>query len=359
MNKTKTLGTLVAVMLAAACGGAQPAAPTAPTAAMTPAMPTTPTAPPVPETPATPATPATPTVKAATPEETTKALVDAWNAHDADKIAAAYAESAVLRIVPMADLTGRAAIKASAADTLRAFPDFKVGVTRVTMKGNLAAVEWIITGTNTGDSDAMKIKASGRKMGLHGADMVTFDDAGLVKESHRYYDLPTQMAQLDAKAKAGSFRPVEASPTAAPLVASTKGTPDEQKNLDAANALYKAIDDHKFDAVVALMTSDASLDDFSNPTAYKNPKAVKGFLDTILKALPDVSQDKLVQLAAGDLVITEGYMHGTMKGNLGPIKATNKPAGLHFIDVLQVKDGKMVKGWSYGNSFELVPPLAK
>ncbi len=357
MSAKKTLGTIVAVLLAAACGGSPPAAPTAPTGATTPAMPTTPTTPAVPETPATPAPAA---VKAATPEETTKSLIDAWNAHDADKIAAAYSENATLRLVgsPMPDFTGRAAIKAAAADSLKANPDFKVAATRVTMKGNVSAVEWVITGTNTGDSEMMKMKASGRKFGLHGVDIATYDDAGLIKEARRYYDMPTQMMQLDAKAKAGTFRAVETLPTAAPTVASSKGTPEEQKNLDAVNAMYKAIDDHKVDAVTTLMTADGSMDDFTQPTAMKSPKDVKAFLGFIFKAVPDVAQDKPLQMAAGDLVITEGFLHGTMKGNMGPMKATNKPIGMHFVDVVQVKDGKMAKAWSYGNSMEMMPPPA-
>ena len=357
MNKTKTLGTIVAVMLAAACGGAEPAAPppATPTGAMTPSMPPAVTTPPAPvETPVT-----APAPKVATPQETTMALIDGWNAHDADKVAAVYSENAVLRIAPLPDVTGRNAIKASAADAFKTFPDFKVVATRVTMKGNVAAVEWVITGTQTGDSDAMKLKATGRKMGLRGADMVTFDDVGLIKEAHRYYDMPTQMAQLDAKAKAGTFRPVEALPTAMPVIASVKGTPDEQKNLDAANVLYKAIDDHKVDGVLAVTTTDSWMDDFSNPATLKNQKAMKGFLESVIKAIPDVTQDRITQIAAGDLVITEGYLHGTMKGNMGPMKATNKPIGMHFIDVMQMKDGKMAKGWSYGNSMEMAPPPAK
>jgi predicted ester cyclase len=359
MNKTKTLGTIVAVMLATACGGSEPAAPppATPTGAQTPSMP------PAVATPAptaeTPVTAPAPAPKVATPQETTMALIDAWNAHDADKVAAAYSENGMLRIAPLPDLNGRSAIKAAAADAFKAFPDFKVATTRVTMKGNVAAVEWVITGTQTGDSDSMKLKATGRKIGLHGADMVTFDDAGLIKEAHRYFDMPTQMAQLDAKAKAGTFRPVEALPTGAPVVASVKGTPDEQKNLDAANVLYKAIDDHKVDGALAVTTTDSSMDDFTNPAPFKNQKAMKGFLESVLKAIPDVTQDKVVQMAAGDLVITEGYLHGTMKGNMGPMKATNKPIGMHFIDVMQMKDGKMVKGWSYGNSMEMAPPPAK
>lgn len=350
----KTLGTIVAAMLAAACGGAEPAAPVSPTAAIPPPMPTTPA------TTEKPVTAPTAAAKpAATPEETTKSLVAAWNAHDADKVAAAYAESGVLHIFGVPELDGRAAIKAAAASAFKTFPDFKVALTRVTMKGNVAAIEWVITGTQTGDDEAMKLKASGRKMGVHGAGVVTFDDAGLVKEEHRYFDIPTEMAQLDAKAKAGTFRPVETLPTGAPAVLVSKGTPEEQKNLDAIDVMYKAFDQREADGVVAVMTADGTMDDWTNPTTFKGPKGAKAFLETLFKAIPDVTQDKNVQIAAGDLVVTEGYMHGTMKGNMGPLKATNKPIGLHFVDVMQIKDGKMVKGWTYANSMEMMPPHAK
>ena len=351
MSAKKILGTFAVAMLAAACGGSPE--PTTPTAANTPTP--TPTAPPV----ATEAPTPTPTpvaAPAATPEQTTKALADAWNAHDPDKIAAAYSENGMLRLSGVPDFAGRAAIKAAAATEFKAYPDFKVAVTRVVMKKNVAVLEWVITGTNTGDNDAMKSKATGRKIGVHGIGVATFDDAGLVKEEHRYVDMPTEMMQLDAKAKAGTFRPVETLPTGAPSVLVSAGTPDEQKNIDAVNAMYKAIDDHKVDATLAMMTADGSMDDFTSPAAYKGPKAVKGFLDMIFKAIQDVTQDKNLQVAAGDLVVTEGYLHGTMKGNLGPMKATNKPIGLHFVDVIQMKDGKMVKGWSYGNSMEMMPP---
>ena len=348
MTGKMTVGTFVAAMLAAACGGAEPAAPAAPTAAT----------PPPPEMPATaPTTAPTAAAKpAATPEQTTKALVDAWNAHDAEKIAAAYAENGLLRVAGVPDFTGRAAIKAAAAGVFKTYPDFKVAVTRVVMKGNTAVLEWVITGTQTGDAEAMKLKATGRKMGVHGAAVVMFDDAGLVKEEHRYYDIPTEMAQLDAKAKAGTFRPLETLPTWAPLVVTAKGTPDEQKNLDAVNVMYKGFDERKADAVVATMTADGTIDDWTTPSTFKGPKAAKAFLEPMFKAIPDVTQDKNLQIAAGDLVVTEGYLHGTMKGNMGPMKATNKPIGMHFVDVMQMKDGKIVKGSVYGNSMEMMPP---
>jgi len=58
-------------------------------------------------------------------------------------------------------------------------------------------------------------------------------------------------------------------------------------------------------------------------------------------------------------VITEGYMHGTFKGRMGPMKPTNKPIGMHFVDIARVKDGKVVEITSYGNSAEMMAPAAK
>jgi predicted ester cyclase len=90
----------------------------------------------------------------------------------------------------------------------------------------------------------------------------------------------------------------------------------------------------------------------------KGTKGVKAYLTTFFKAIPDLKQDKTVQIAAGDLVVTEGVLQGTLKGNLGPLKATNKPISMHFVDIIQVKDGKAAKLTTYANSMELMPPPA-
>jgi ketosteroid isomerase-like protein len=289
-------------------------------------------------------------------EKTTRALVTAWNAHEVDSIVAQYEADGKLTVIGMPEFAGAEGIKTEAQMTLAAAPDFKVGVSRVFMKDNLAVVEWVVTGTNTGDTPQMK--ATKRPFGVHGASVVTFADSGLIKEEHRYFDMPTQMAQLDAKAKKGTFRPIAELPADKPAMVTSTGSADEQKNLEAMNALYQAIDDKKVDEVLKHISEDSEGDDYTEPTSRKGTKAVKEYLGVFFKAVPDLKQDKVVQLTAGDLVVSEVVMHGTWKGNLGPLKATKKPINLHFIDIAQFKDGKVVHMTSYANSIELLPPPA-
>jgi predicted ester cyclase len=289
-------------------------------------------------------------------EMTTRALITAWNAHEVDSIAAQYEADGKLTVIGMPEFAGRDGIKTEAQMTLAAAPDFKVGVSRVFMKDNLAVVEWVVTGTNTGDTPQMK--ATKRPFGVHGASVVTFADSGLIKEEHRYFDMPTQMAQLDAKAKAGTFRPIAELPNGKPVSLASTGAGDEAKNLEQMNALYKAIDDKKVDEVLKHMSDSSEGDDYTEPASRKGTKGVKEYLGVIFKAVPDLKQDKLVQITAGDLVVNEVVMHGTMKGNLGPIKATKKPITVHYVDIAQFKDGKVVHMTTYANSMELMPPPA-
>src|SRR5437660_7437942 len=84
----------------------------------------------------------------------------AWNAHDADAVAACYAEDAVLYDVGLPHpLRGRNAIRDSVAGYLVAFSDFHADVGEPIVSGNRAAQEWKGIGTN--DGELMGMPASG------------------------------------------------------------------------------------------------------------------------------------------------------------------------------------------------------
>ena len=70
-----------------------------------------------------------------------KRETEAWNAHDADGVAACYAEDAVLTDVGLPDpVRGRAAIRDSVAGYLAAFSDFRAeDVGEPIVSGNRAA----------------------------------------------------------------------------------------------------------------------------------------------------------------------------------------------------------------------------
>jgi steroid delta-isomerase-like uncharacterized protein/uncharacterized protein (TIGR02246 family) len=299
----------------------------------------------------------TPPAPKPTPAEvipkTIAAAVDAWNAHDPAKVAANYEPTAKLIIPGQPDIAGRDAISAHAKDNFTAYPDFKVAVTKNFIHGSTAAFEWVITGKNDGPMSTGQ-KASGRQMGVAGASVVTFDDDGLIKEEHRYVDLPTIMSQLDPKAKAGTFRAPVALPTAPTETRVAKDTPDDAKTVEAAKAIYATFDSKNEASVLALVTDDTVVDDRSMPMTFTGTKGAKDYVNGFWKAFPDFKQTYPVRFAAGDIVITEGVLTGTQSGPMGPLKATNKPVTFRFVDVMQIKDGKIARVDSFGDSAEIL-----
>jgi steroid delta-isomerase-like uncharacterized protein len=292
-----------------------------------------------------------------TPVEAAKAtsqkVAEAINAHDAKKWAALYAEDVLISEAPEPDAKGRAAVEKAAQMWFDSFKDIKITMGRIWVNKQTSVVEW--TWTGMADGDVMGMKVSKKPVGNVGVVVITTGDDGLIKSERRYSDGPTVFGQIDPKAAGG--QPVRPPPTALPAgsdAVEAKGTPDETKNLDVAKKLYAAVDEHKVDEILSAFTDDCVYDDFSSGETQKGKKAIKPALEGFLKALPDLKQPLEQQFAAGDYVVTIGPTNGTQKGALGPLKASNKPVSMHFVDVMQYKDGKVNKAWTYQNSAEML-----
>jgi ketosteroid isomerase-like protein len=148
---------------------------------------------------------------------------------------------------------------------------------------------------------------------------------------------------------------------------SSSGSPDEDKLLAWGKTFYATLDTHEMADFMAFFTDDTVYVDYASPGEIKGRKAMGALTEMYLKALPDLHQTPLAnQWALGDLVISEVVTQGTLKGALGPLRPTGKPVAIHFLDILQVKDGKIVMCQSYSNSLEFLtqagvikPPEAK
>jgi steroid delta-isomerase-like uncharacterized protein len=124
----------------------------------------------------------------------------AYNAHDADALAATYAEDATYSN-PRADkgLTGKA-IANYAKAVWAAYPDasvelFSFGDTG----GGLVAAQWVLHGTNTGTLPD-GTPATGRTVTLPGATF-TQVDGGKVRSEEIYFDRQNLIEQLGLTAK--------------------------------------------------------------------------------------------------------------------------------------------------------------
>jgi steroid delta-isomerase-like uncharacterized protein len=349
--KLRTSLAILVCIGSAACGAETPNAP--------PAPPPPPPAASAAEAPAPAPPPAAPKPSMADLQKATVgAMVAAFNAHDAKKVGDAYAADAVMAM-PSAEgmkaKTGRDAIVESYAGLFQHVPDCAFTVSRVYQVGDTAVVEWVGSG-----SDA------GKKTGFHGAMALSFDQDGLIKTEHSYYDESTIAMQLGHAP--GKARPVAEAPSGAPEYVVATGSDDEKKAVDALKASWPAIWPKKdAKAYEANLADDALHVDYAFPNDYAGKKANLGELAMMAKAVPDMQVELVSTWAApGNVAIAEWVFSGTQKGAIGPIKATGKKFSVHGLDIDTFdKDGKIVKAYSYDNSVELLaqlgllPPPAK
>lgn len=114
-------------------------------------------------------------------------LIDAWNAHDPDRIAAFYAPDYVgVDIGQPQPQNGPREIRAITAYYFRAFPDLSIHLDDLIVDGDKAALIWTWTGTQRGTF--MRIPATGRAVAIRGSTTLTFKD-GLIHRSTRIWDL--------------------------------------------------------------------------------------------------------------------------------------------------------------------------
>jgi len=132
-------------------------------------------------------------------EDLAKKWTDAFNRHDARAVAAYYTQDCVVYDPFYPEpLRGRAAVEKDSADTFRAFPDVRVEVINIFEKGDRAAGEIMMTGTNSGPlaTPMGEVPATGKRIDLRGALVGRINAENLIVEERRYYDTGTLMRQL-------------------------------------------------------------------------------------------------------------------------------------------------------------------
>jgi len=270
-----------------------------------------------------------------------KAAAEALNQHDARKYASLFTWGAVHKEAAAPDVVGRDGIGDRMQLLLTSFPDFRFSFDTVWQRGNVVAVTWRWTGTDTGGF--LGKKPTGRKAGVQGASVAFFNDDGLVREIHVYEDGDTLVGQLDAKAGAASVRPPPADSTAAMEVI-TAGPGDA--GLDVAGSFYQALEDDKDAQVLALLREDATADDFRmSPRTARGPGEWKALLKSWRGALGSFKELPLMnQLVVGDYVISERVANGAQRG---------REVSVHSVDIAQMKDGKIARYWTWSNGLEL------
>jgi steroid delta-isomerase-like uncharacterized protein len=306
------------------------------------------------------------TAKAATPEDMAKRYVECWgfwSAKDWKSFATCYAPDATSDFVDsgMPPATGSQQIMERDKVFTDAFPDLKGDVQLTLINGKQGATFALVTGTHTAPlkTPMGEVPPTNKKIGLQVAHTAHFtEDGKTVDKEWVYQDLGEMLGQLGV-AK-GPVRPAADKPWHDNEIVIAKDDDTEKKNLGVAQQMMDAFNKRDMKAL------DAVLDDkivWSEQGVAKDwttkADAIKAH-QGLIKAFSDLTFSSDNAWAAGDYVVVQGAMTGTNDGpapDMGLTKATRKPVNLKFLQLFEVKDGKITRSTGYWNSAAMAQQL--
>lgn len=133
------------------------------------------------------------------------------------------------------------------------------------------------------------------------------------------------------------------------------------ENAELVRSLMEAFNRRDFDYVRDRVAPDSVLTDAGSGQTWRGPDEGLRYNTMWTDAFPDgkVTLDRIIE--SGDLVVVEYTGQGTHTGPFvtpgGTIPATGRAAKLHFCDVYEIKDGKVQKQTTYGDSGALMTQL--
>jgi predicted ester cyclase len=115
----------------------------------------------------------------------------AWCSQNAASVAAFLSPNGSLTINNGTPSVGRAAITEAVQSFMAAFPDMRVAMDDLIIKGDRAEYHWTLTGTNTGPG------GTGRHVAISGFELWEFASDGLIEKSLGHFDAQEYQRQLE------------------------------------------------------------------------------------------------------------------------------------------------------------------
>jgi steroid delta-isomerase-like uncharacterized protein len=117
--------------------------------------------------------------------------------------------------------------------------------------------------------------------------------------------------------------------------------------------MYEAFNRHDLDRVVAGVTDDFELFDVAQGETYSGPDGFRVWLETWLRAMPDVQAEVVNLLVEGDWVVAEHQGRGTQTGPLpgpnGEIPPTGRVLELQMALFFLLRGTKVARVRTYYN----------
>ncbi len=124
-----------------------------------------------------------------------RVVEEAWNQGKMEVLDEQFATEYVYHRSPFPDVEGLEAYKQYIADTRNSYPDFKLTIEEMIIKGDIAVVRGTFSGTNTGESPTLGIPATGKQVTFNWCS-VSHRMNGKATEEWNYVDWLGFMQQL-------------------------------------------------------------------------------------------------------------------------------------------------------------------
>jgi steroid delta-isomerase-like uncharacterized protein len=132
-------------------------------------------------------------------------------------------------------------------------------------------------------------------------------------------------------------------------------------NVAIARRYYDAFNARDMSAAVALADAELEWINLAFGATFRGAEGFRQFLENYATAFPDSRVEVRSVIAHGDRVAVEFTAQGTHRGPLvgpaGEIPATGRSVQLQLCEVLQLRDGKIVRGRSYYDSGTMLRQL--
>ena len=131
----------------------------------------------------------------------------------------------------------------------------------------------------------------------------------------------------------------------------------EKDNTHLAEQAISALNAHDLNRYVKLLDNSYIGESELAQNPLRGPDAARQMLEGYLTAFPDLHLEVEQIIASGDHVVARVRVTGTQKGNFMGIPPTNKTIQIQSCNVVEVKNGKVVRSRVYTDNAKLFQQL--
>jgi steroid delta-isomerase-like uncharacterized protein len=275
--------------------------------------------------------------------------LEAFRSRDADALADLF-EPAAIRVNPgTPDAISRAEIRDVMARHFETFGNQSISDTYQFIQDNCIIVVW--TWHATQDADFLGVPASGKDVGVMGASVFWFGAEGKITKECTYWDPYGVLKQLGAGAEPGREIPPHAD---APEVFVARKTAEEATNIRHLRTYHDYLLTGQMEPWLDYMTDDIAWDDQMAPGLAIGKEHSASDFKMLRSAFGNPEIKSVNVWGNNQFVIHQGIFTAKHQGELMGIPASNRFVIVDNIDVIAfTPDGKINKGWSFGNSIEM------